>query len=119
MDYDAVAELLHGAEDELRALVKSAREGIRRREGLRVTIVGRPNVGKSSLLNSLMRNDRAIVTDIPGTTRDTLEESVDLAGLAITFVDRPDWARKPATSRNGWGEAFLAGLEGADIALRS
>ena len=119
VDYDAVAELLHGAEDELRALVKSAREGIRRREGLRVTIVGRPNVGKSSLLNSLLRNDRAIVTDIPGTTRDTLEESVDLAGLAITFVDTAGLGAEAGddpVERLGRERSWRA-LRGADMAL--
>jgi tRNA modification GTPase len=57
------------------------------REGAHVVILGRPNVGKSSLLNRLLREERAIVTAIPGTTRDVIEESIDLDGVMIHLVD--------------------------------
>jgi tRNA modification GTPase len=57
------------------------------REGALVVILGRPNVGKSSLLNRLLREERAIVTAIPGTTRDVIEESIDLDGVMIRLVD--------------------------------
>ena len=56
-------------------------------EGIRVTITGRPNVGKSSLFNSLVERERAIVTDIPGTTRDTLSEAIDLEGVPVILTD--------------------------------
>lgn len=56
-------------------------------EGVRVTITGRPNVGKSSLFNSLVERERAIVTDIPGTTRDTLTEAIDLEGIPVILTD--------------------------------
>ncbi|HEX7334528.1 MAG TPA: tRNA uridine-5-carboxymethylaminomethyl(34) synthesis GTPase MnmE [Pyrinomonadaceae bacterium] len=56
-------------------------------EGIKVTITGRPNVGKSSLFNSLVERERAIVTDIPGTTRDTLTEAIDLEGIPVILTD--------------------------------
>jgi tRNA modification GTPase len=71
----------------LDALLARAGQGRILREGLAVAIVGRPNVGKSSLLNALLRENRAIVTDIPGTTRDTLEEAAEVGGLMLRLVD--------------------------------
>ena len=71
----------------VRRLERTAREGRLLREGARVVITGRPNVGKSSVLNRLLKEDRAIVTPVPGTTRDTIEESIDLDGLIIALVD--------------------------------
>ena len=71
----------------VRRLEGTAREGRLLREGARVVITGRPNVGKSSVLNRLLKEDRAIVTPVPGTTRDTIEESIDLDGLSVHLVD--------------------------------
>jgi tRNA modification GTPase len=71
----------------LRRLEATAREGRLLREGARVVITGRPNVGKSSLLNRLLKEDRAIVTPVPGTTRDIIEEAIDLDGVTIHLVD--------------------------------
>jgi tRNA modification GTPase len=68
-------------------LLEEAERGIMYRQGIRAAIVGRPNVGKSSLLNRLLRTSRAIVTNIPGTTRDTLEETVNLQGVPVVLVD--------------------------------
>ena len=65
----------------------SYRQGKIYREGIRVALVGKPNVGKSSLLNALLQEDRAIVTPHPGTTRDTLEERVRIRDIHITIVD--------------------------------
>jgi tRNA modification GTPase len=71
----------------LRRLLLGADQGIVYRQGIRAAIVGRPNVGKSSLLNALLQMDRAIVTPIPGTTRDTLEETLNLNGVPLVLVD--------------------------------
>ncbi|MDQ0190947.1 tRNA uridine-5-carboxymethylaminomethyl(34) synthesis GTPase MnmE [Alicyclobacillus cycloheptanicus] len=73
--------------ERIAALAASARVGDMLREGIPTVIVGRPNVGKSSLLNALLRRERAIVTDIPGTTRDVLEEYVNLRGIPYRLID--------------------------------
>ena len=88
---DLPAGLLSERLDRVRAAVAAARGAAARgnllREGFKVVIVGRPNVGKSSLLNRLVGRDRAIVTEVPGTTRDTLHESVQVEGLPLRIVD--------------------------------
>ncbi|MCR5481765.1 MAG: tRNA uridine-5-carboxymethylaminomethyl(34) synthesis GTPase MnmE [Clostridia bacterium] len=68
-------------------ILKRADEGRIIREGLSVAIVGKPNVGKSSLMNALLREPRAIVTDIPGTTRDTIEEFINISGIPVRLTD--------------------------------
>jgi tRNA modification GTPase len=94
---DEVAEILDSktAASEIKArvikplkrLIQHHLDGNILREGLKVAVVGRPNVGKSSLLNRLLKKDRAIVTAIPGTTRDTIEETLDFRGFPIILAD--------------------------------
>ncbi|MCX5694287.1 MAG: tRNA uridine-5-carboxymethylaminomethyl(34) synthesis GTPase MnmE [Candidatus Omnitrophica bacterium] len=85
-----MAEILHRITDvdtQLKALLSSADSGRILREGLHVVICGKPNVGKSSLLNALLKKERSIVTPVAGTTRDTIEELIDIKGIPVRIVD--------------------------------
>ncbi|QTU82490.1 tRNA uridine-5-carboxymethylaminomethyl(34) synthesis GTPase MnmE [Carnobacteriaceae bacterium zg-C25] len=94
-EYDAVEEMTLSLMKEravvvkrdLEKLLQNAQQGKILRDGLQTAIVGRPNVGKSSLLNRLLKEDKAIVTDIAGTTRDTIEEYVNVRGVPLKLVD--------------------------------
>ena len=84
---EQVAEALSSAEKQLTSLLATCQRGKVLKSGVRTAIVGRPNAGKSSLLNALAGYERAIVTDIPGTTRDTVEESVLCGGVLLRLID--------------------------------
>jgi tRNA modification GTPase len=84
---DNLTQSMKEIEAELLSLLKTYEEARFFREGLSTAIVGRPNVGKSSLLNALLRKDRAIVTDLPGTTRDVIEEYLNIKGLPVRIMD--------------------------------
>ena len=85
--HDLMDEYLTDITKELKNLVDGARNGRIIKEGINIALIGRPNVGKSSILNHLLDEEKAIVTDIPGTTRDIVEGSITLNGVAINFID--------------------------------
>ncbi|MCU0495249.1 MAG: tRNA uridine-5-carboxymethylaminomethyl(34) synthesis GTPase MnmE [Chloroflexaceae bacterium] len=98
-------------------LLASADQGVVYRQGARVALVGRPNVGKSSLLNALLRADRAIVTPIAGTTRDTLEETANLGGIPVVLIDTAGITESADPVERLGVERSRAALAGADLAL--
>ncbi|SCJ33094.1 tRNA modification GTPase MnmE [uncultured Eubacterium sp.] len=85
--YDTLEKDLISVNDDIRKLLTSADTGRIIQEGLNVAIIGKPNVGKSSLMNSLLNEARAIVTEIPGTTRDTIEEHLSIKGIPVRLTD--------------------------------
>jgi len=82
-----LVEKAHHVQAQIQALLQTAKQGKILREGLDTAIIGRPNVGKSSLLNHLLREEKAIVTDVAGTTRDVIEEYVNVRGVPLKLVD--------------------------------
>ncbi|MGG2094297.1 tRNA uridine-5-carboxymethylaminomethyl(34) synthesis GTPase MnmE [Bacillus sp. S13(2024)] len=94
-EYDDVEEMTHGVliekaeyvRSEIGKLLQTSKQGKILREGIATAIIGRPNVGKSSLLNSLVQEKKAIVTDIAGTTRDVIEEYVNVRGVPLKLID--------------------------------
>jgi tRNA modification GTPase len=106
-------DLLHKVEHTLQA----AEQGQRLRDGLHVVILGKPNVGKSSLLNALAATDRAIVTAIAGTTRDLLREHIQLSGLAVTLVDTAGLRQSTDPIEQEGIRRAKAELAHADLAL--
>lgn len=105
------SERLERIQKEITDLIARARSGNLLREGIRVALVGRPNVGKSSLLNAFLSEARAIVTAIPGTTRDVIEEVLTYGGVPLRLVDTAG-IRRPSD------EAEAIGVERARAALR-
>jgi len=98
-------------------LIDTFEQGRFFREGLSVAIVGRPNVGKSSLLNALLKRDRAIVTDLPGTTRDTIEEYLNIGGVPVRIIDTAGIRESHDLPEQEGVKRSLRAIEGADLVL--
>jgi tRNA modification GTPase len=112
-----IAGRLGGVIEDLDRVLADAGLGRMIREGATVAIAGRPNVGKSSIFNTLAGTDRAIVTDVPGTTRDLITEHVDVEGLPLTLVDTAGWRDTiDAVEREGVARGARA-REVADLIL--
>ena len=101
----------------LTGLSKGYDEGRFFREGASLAIVGKPNVGKSSLLNAMLRKDRAIVTDMPGTTRDVIEDFLNVGGLPLRVMDTAGIRESHDLAEIEGVKRSLKALEGADIVL--
>lgn len=82
-----IRDKLDKINNELKSILETSKQGRILREGIHVVICGKPNVGKSSLLNALLKQERSIVTPVAGTTRDTIEEAIDIKGIPIRIVD--------------------------------
>ena len=108
---------LRSMEEKLAALLRTAEGGRLLREGIRTAIAGPPNVGKSSLLNTLLGYDRAIVSNIAGTTRDTVEESIQMAGLALRLIDTAGMRESSDVIEQAGITRTNRALETADLVL--
>lgn len=102
---------------QVRSLAKSFKEGRVLREGYSVVIAGRPNVGKSSLLNALLQKERAIVTPVPGTTRDTIEEWADFSGVPVRLVDTAGLRERGGKIEKEGMRRTEAAIEKSDLVL--
>lgn len=124
-EYDAVEEMTtkmlkekaSEVRQRLETLLQTAKEGKVLRDGLAAAIIGRPNVGKSSLLNALLHEDKAIVTEVAGTTRDVIEEYVNVAGVPLKLIDTAGIRHTDDTVEKIGVERSKQSIETADLIL--
>src|SRR4030066_1195204 len=114
---DEIAKSIEEIMKELQKLLKTYDEAKFFREGLSTAIVGRPNVGKSSLLNALLQKDRAIVTPMPGTTRDVIEEYLNINGLPLRIIDTAGIRDVQNVAEEEGVKRSLLSIENADIVI--
>ncbi|MCC6977980.1 MAG: tRNA uridine-5-carboxymethylaminomethyl(34) synthesis GTPase MnmE [Candidatus Melainabacteria bacterium] len=114
---ERIESVVEQSEEALERLLKTARSGHFLRAGMKVAIVGKPNAGKSSLLNQLLSYDRAIVTEIAGTTRDALQEPLDLNGIPVILIDTAGIRHTEDTVEKIGIERSAMAVEEADFIL--
>ena len=115
--YDELIEQLSGVHSDVKELLDTVSIGRIAREGVRAVIAGKPNAGKSSLMNAILGEGRVIVTDIPGTTRDTVEESASLGGLPIVLVDTAGLRESDDKVEQIGIERTAQAIAGADLVI--
>ena len=118
VDYEEIITEVQGAIDEINGILKNAKMHNILRQGIKIAAAGRPNAGKSSLFNTLLNLKRAIVTEIEGTTRDTITETLEINGISATLIDTAGIRDKsPDKVENIGIEQSKAAIEEADIVL--
>ena len=117
LEQQEMKEIIYAGLEELGHLIATAEEGKILREGLKTVISGKPNVGKYSLLNRLLDENRALVTDIPGTTRDVIEEVINLRGLPLRLIDTAGIRKSEHLVERLGVERSLDLIERADLIL--
>ena len=117
-DRSDLMNLLNEIETQVASLTNSFRLGNAVKNGVPVAIVGKPNVGKSTLLNALLNEDRAIVSDIPGTTRDTIEDAITIEGITFRFIDTAGIRQSDNEIENYGIERTYKAIEKAAIVIR-
>ncbi len=118
VDYEEIITEVQGAIDEINDILKNAKMHNILRQGIKIAVAGRPNAGKSSLFNTLLNLKRAIVTEIEGTTRDTITETIEINGISATLIDTAGIRDKsPDKVENIGIEQSKAAIEEADIVL--
>ena len=115
--YDELVEQLSGVRSDVKELLNTVSIGRIAREGVRAVIAGKPNAGKSSLMNAILGEGRVIVTDIPGTTRDTVEESASLGGVPIVLVDTAGLRESDDKVEQIGIERTAQAIAGADLVI--
>lgn len=114
---EAIVAVGRAARDAIESLLCHCRMGVAVREGVSVAIVGKPNVGKSSLMNALLMRDRSIVTPLPGTTRDAIEECLHVDGVAVRLIDTAGWREAADEAEEAGVLRARAAAGGADVVL--
>lgn len=117
LTYEKLENSLSQIGDKIEKLLSTSSSGKILKDGLRVAIVGKPNVGKSSLMNALLRESRAIVTDIAGTTRDTIEEFLNIGGIPVKLYDTAGIRQTEDTIEKIGIERSISALENSDLVI--
>jgi tRNA modification GTPase len=114
---DCIASLSREARVLTESLLEDCDLGVAIRDGVAVAIVGKPNVGKSSLMNALLVRDRSIVTEMPGTTRDAIEEYLNIDGVPFRLIDTAGWRPTADIAELAGVERARAAAQGADLCV--